>query len=154
MVGILPIPNSILNVGGVHLDVVVSSKEEAITRCATYLEDMGATTAQYLGGMLEREGIISSYLGKKVAIPHGTDPARAFVNFGQLIFMRLKEEILWDEEPVALVIAIAAKGEEQVDVLGNLAECILDDGAYKILMQSPDVQEILAVINDRKGLGS
>jgi len=102
--------------------------------------------------MLERESIISSYLGKKVAIPHGTDPARAFVKFGQLIFMRLKEEILWDDEPVALVIAIAAKGEEQVDVLGNLAECILDDDTYKILMESPDAHEILEVINDRKGL--
>ena len=131
---------------------MVSSKEEAITRCAKYLEDMGATTSQYLGGMLERESIISSYLGKKVAIPHGTDPARAFVKFGQLIFMRLKEEILWDDEPVALVIAIAAKGEEQVDVLGNLAECILDDDTYKILMESPDAHEILEVINDRKGL--
>lgn len=102
--------------------------------------------------MLERESIFSSYMGEKFAIPHGTNESRKYVNFGQLVFLRFINEFLWDDSPVKICIGIASQGDEQVEILGNLAESILNEETNGILITSNDVYEILEVLNNRKGL--
>lgn len=144
--------NPLLQPPGVHLAVMASSKVEAITFCGQYLLKLGAIEPEYIEAMLEREAIFSSYMGEKFAIPHGTDESRKYVNFGQLVFLRFIDEFLWDHQPVKICIGIAAKGDEQVEILGNLAESILNEDTNNILMTSNDVHEILEVLNNRKGL--
>lgn len=142
----------LLQSSGVHLTVTASSKEEAVTLSGKYLLELGAIAPEYIDAMLERERIFSSYMGEKFAIPHGTDESRKYVKFGQLVFLRFVNEFLWDDSPVKICIGIASKGDEQVEILGNLAESILNEATNKILMTSDDVHEILEVLNNRKGL--
>ena len=144
--------DALLSLTGVHIDVTVGSRQEAVTLCGSYLLDLGAIQPEYVDGMLEREARFSSYMGDLVAIPHGTDEARRFVNFGQLVFLRLLEPIIWDTEPVKLCIGIAAKADEQVEILGNLAESLLNPDTYETLMNSNDAEKILRILNDREGL--
>ena len=69
---------------GIHFGATASSKEEAVALCGQALVALGAATSEYAAAMWEREQIASSYLGNYVAMPHGTDESRKFVEFGQI----------------------------------------------------------------------
>ena len=79
--------------------------------------------------------------------PHGTDASRQYVNFTQLVFVRFENEVSWDGELVKLCIGIAAKGDEHGELLGNLAEKLLDEVSYKTFMESNSQEELLELIN-------
>jgi mannitol/fructose-specific phosphotransferase system IIA component len=85
-------------------------------------------------------------MGEGFAIPHGTDESRKYVNFDQLVFIRLKEEITWVNEPVTVCVGIASAGDGHVEILGNLADVLMDDDAANILRTSQDPQAILDLI--------
>jgi mannitol/fructose-specific phosphotransferase system IIA component len=97
--------------------------------------------------MVAREKIISSFMGEGVALPHGTDESRKYVIFTQLVFVRFSNPVDWEGEQVRLCIGIAAKGDEHGELLGNLADKLLDESSYSKLMSSNSEQEILDLIN-------
>jgi mannitol PTS system EIIA component len=136
-----------LQLAGIRLGVTASSQEEAVRLCGETLHTLGAVEEPYLAAMWERENIISSYMGEQVALPHGTDASRKYVNFTQVVLVRFEKEVSWDGELVKLCIGIAAKGDEHGELLGNLAEKLLDEASYKTLMESNSPEELLELIN-------
>lgn len=136
-----------LQLAGIRLGATASSREEAVRLCGELLQGLGAVEGGYIDAMWERENIISSYMGEGVALPHGTDASRKNVNFAQLVFVRFSEPVDWDGEEVKLCIGIAAKGDEHGELLGNLAEKLLDPSSYKSLMESTSTTELLELIN-------
>jgi PTS system mannitol-specific IIA component len=136
-----------IQLAGIRLGAAASSREEAVRLCGELLEGLGAVESGYIDAMWERENIISSYMGEGVALPHGTDASRKFVNFAQLVFVRFSEPVEWDGEEVKLCIGIAAKGDEHGELLGNLAEKLLDPNSYRSLMESTSTTELLELIN-------
>ena len=136
-----------LQLAGIRLGATASSREEAVRLCGELLQGLGAVESGYIDAMWERENIISSYMGEGVALPHGTDASRKNVNFAQLVFVRFSEPVDWDGEEVKLCIGIAAKGDEHGELLGNLAEKLLDPSSYKSLMESTSTTELLELIN-------
>ncbi|CAB4632326.1 unannotated protein [freshwater metagenome] len=136
-----------LQLAGIRLGATASSREEAVRLCGELLHTLGAVNQQYIDAMWERENIISSYMGEQVALPHGTDDSRKHVNFAQLVFVRFSEPVDWDGEAVKLCIGIAAKGDEHGELLGNLAEKLLDKNSYKTLMETTSTTELLELIN-------
>ena len=54
----------------------IGSKEEAIRKAGEVLVENGYVVADYIPAMLEREEIVSTYMGNFIAIPHGTDDAK------------------------------------------------------------------------------
>ena len=86
-------------------------------------------------------------MGEQVALPHGTDASRQYVNLTQLVFVSFENEVSWDGELVKLCIGIAAKGDEHGELLGNLAEKLLDEVSYKTFMESNSPEELLELIN-------
>ena len=136
-----------LQLAGIRLGATASSREEAVRLCGETLHSLGAVESGYIDAMWERENIISSYMGEGVSLPHGTDASRKYVNFAQLVFVRFSEPVDWDGEEVKLCIGIAAKGDEHGELLGNLAEKLLDPSSYKSLMESASTAELLELIN-------
>lgn len=136
-----------LQLAGIRLGATASSREEAVRLCGELLHTLGAVESEYISAMWERENIISSYMGEGVALPHGTDAARQHVNFAQLVFVRFAEPIDWDGEAVTLCIGIAAKGNEHGELLGNLAEKLLEPSSFKTLMETNSNPELLELIN-------
>jgi mannitol/fructose-specific phosphotransferase system IIA component len=98
--------------------------------------------------MWEREQKFSSAIGEGFAIPHGTDESRQFVAFDQLVFIRLAEELDWLGEPVRVLVGIASRGDGHVEVLGNLAELIMDDEKAELLRTSADKDLILKLLTE------
>jgi PTS system mannitol-specific IIA component len=69
------------------------------------------------------------------------------VNFALLVFVRFDEMVEWDGEQVKLCIGIAAKGDEHGELLGNLADKLLDEVSYQTFMETDSPAELLALIN-------
>lgn len=136
----------LLQLAGITLDATASSREEAVALCGKMLVELGAVSAEYADAMWEREQVFPSEMGEGFAIPHGTDESRAFVNFDQLVFLRLREEITWVNEPVSVCVGIASAGDGHVEILGNLADILMDDDAAHILRTSTNPEEIRDLI--------
>jgi mannitol/fructose-specific phosphotransferase system IIA component len=139
--------SSLLVLAGIRLDATASSQEEAVRLCGSVLQELGAVSPEYLDAMVAREAIISSFMGEGVALPHGTDESRKYVQFTQLVFVRFANPVDWEGEKVKLCIGIAAKGDEHGELLGNLADKLLDESSYSKLMNSASEQEILDLLN-------
>jgi mannitol PTS system EIIA component len=136
----------LLHTAGIVLDATASSREEAVAICGTVLLDLGAIAPEYRDAMWEREQIFPSEIGNGFAIPHGTDESRRFVNFDQLVFVRLSSPITWVNEEVTVVIGIASAGDGHVEILGNLADILLDDTHASVLLNSASAEEIRDLI--------
>jgi PTS system mannitol-specific IIA component len=136
-----------LQLAGIRLGATASSREEAVRLCGEVLLSLGAVEKEYVDAMWERENIISSFMGEGVSLPHGTDASRQYVNFAQLVLVRFENEVDWEGEKVKLCIGIAAKGDEHGELLGNLAEKLLDEHSYKQLMESNSTNELLELLN-------
>jgi len=144
---VTPFPMAdLLQTAGIVLDATASSREEAVAICGTVLLDLGAITPEYRDAMWEREQIFPSEIGNGFAIPHGTDESRAFVKFDQLVLVRLLSPITWVNEEVSVVIGIASAGDGHVEILGNLADILLDDHHANVLLTSSNVEEIRDLI--------
>ena len=136
----------LLQLAGITLDATASSREEAVALCGKMLVELDAVSAEYADAMWESEQVFPSEMGEGFAIPHGTDESRAFVNFDQLVFLRLREEITWVNEPVSVCVGIASAGDGHVEILGNLADILMDDHAAHILRTSTNPEEIRDLI--------
>lgn len=136
----------LLSLEGIHLGATASTKEEAVALCGKALFDLGAVKAGYLNAMEEREKVFPSYMGNGVSIPHGTDEARKLVNFGQLVFVRFIKPIPWGDESATICIGIAAQEDEHGEILGNLAEVLVDEVRLQKLNQTDDKEEILKIL--------
>ena len=136
----------LISLEGIHLGATASTKEEAVALCGKALLDLGAVQDGYLSAMQEREKKFPSFMGNGVSIPHGTDEARSLVNFGQLVFIRFTDPIPWGDESATICIGIAAKEDEHGEILGNLAEVLVDEELLRKLNQSEDKKEILKIL--------
>ncbi|MEN9752932.1 MAG: hypothetical protein RL670_623 [Actinomycetota bacterium] len=132
---------------GILLGVTASSREEAVTLCGSTLLKLGVIEPEYVSAMWEREQIFSSYVGREVAIPHGTDEARKYVKQAQVVMIRFAKPIDWEGEPVLLCFGIAAAGDEHGGILGNIADILLDDTSYQKLLDETDVNKIIELLS-------
>ena len=131
---------------GIRLYATASSPEEAVALCGQVLVELGAVSQEYADAMWEREQKFSSAIGLGFAIPHGTDEARKYVKFDQLVFLRLSQELQWGDELVTGVLGIASQGDGHVEILGNFAELVQDENSLDTLLRSGDESQIVDLI--------
>lgn len=132
----------LLQLAGISLDAAASSREEAVAICGNLLVSLGAVSQPYADAMWEREQAFSSALGDGVAIPHGTDESRQYVTFDQLVIVRFSTPVTWVDEDVTLCVGIASRGDGHVELLGNLADILLDADSAATLTTSTDPEAI------------
>jgi len=142
-----PPPTGVLAREAIRLAQRADDKWDALRQSGTLLEDLGVVDEGYAAAILERETQISTYMGEGVAIPHGTDAARALVRRTALGFLQYPDGVDWDGETVYLCIPIAASGDEHVGVLSALAEILVDDDSAAALRTATDVETVLALLN-------
>jgi mannitol/fructose-specific phosphotransferase system IIA component len=142
-----PPPQAVLVREAIRLAQHADDKWDALRQSGALLEELGAVDEGYAAAILEREGQISTYMGEGVAIPHGTDQARALVRRTALGFIQYPDGVDWDGETVYLCIPIAASGDEHVGVLSALAEILVDGDNAAALRESTDVDDVLARLN-------
>ncbi|GAB3505458.1 PTS sugar transporter subunit IIA [Amycolatopsis cihanbeyliensis] len=138
----------VLSKDGIRLGLTAADKWDAIAQCGALLSDIGAVEPGYPRTMLEREGSVSTYVGEGVAIPHGTDAARALVRRTALGVLQFPGGVDWDAgTPVRVCVAIAAKGEEHITVLSALAEVLLDPDRAERLRTTTSVHTVYELLS-------
>jgi mannitol PTS system EIIA component len=124
-----------------------ASREDAIRQVGELLVGTGAVHSAYVDQMLERESVVSTFVGDGVAMPHGTLGAKDDVVREALGVLVLENPIDWAGQPVMLVIGIAAHGRRYITLLSQLAANLLDDGRVGELSAAATkdrVRELLA----------
>lgn len=103
------------------------SKEDAIKAAGQKLVDKGCVEPSYINYMLEREKVMTTYMGLGIAIPHGTNEAKNTIKESGVVFLQYPQGVQFDEELAYLVIGIAGKGDEHLEILSNIAIKIEDE---------------------------
>mgnify|MGYP002512024223 CR=1 FL=1 len=123
--------------------------EEAIKACGKRMVESGYCTEGYVQGMIERNAGFPVAIGSHVAIPHGTNESREFIQKTGLVVMTYPEGIIWgeDEELVRLVIGIASQGEEHLDILNRIVEVCETEEDTDALVDTATVEELYKKLN-------
>ncbi|GIF72665.1 PTS sugar transporter subunit IIA [Asanoa siamensis] len=143
---------ALLDPAAIRLAETAADREAAIRRCGEVLVSVGAVQPAYVDAMLEREKSVSTYVGEGVAIPHGTLAGKETVLRDALAVLRFPAGVDWGgDRPVRVCVAIAARGDGHVEVLGELAQILLDPDRAAALRAATDqdtVYDLLTPIEE------
>jgi len=132
----------ILRPSAIVVGASAASKAEAIDQVGGLLMAEGLVTDEYVKAMHEREGIISTYLGNGIALPHGTGENQESILQTGLAVAQFPAGVPWGDEKALLVIGLAAKSEEHIPVLSRLAGVLEDAELCERLAKTTDPLEI------------
>jgi len=91
--------------------------------------------------------MVSTFMGEGVAIPHGTNEAKAFVHRTALGFLQFPEGVDWGDGAVVTVcIPIAAAGGEHLALLSALATVLVDPDKAAALRSAASADDVLAIL--------
>ncbi|KGA37666.1 PTS mannitol transporter subunit IICBA [Pectobacterium odoriferum] len=142
-----------LGAGNVFLNQHATNKEQAIRFAGEQLVKGGYVEPAYVEAMLEREKLTSTYLGESIAVPHGTIEAKDRVLKTGVVFCQYPEGVRFgdeDDEVARLVIGIAARNNEHIQVITSLTNALDDDAVIERLAHTQDVQEVLDLLSGKK----
>ena len=136
---------SILSEENIVLNKVLTTKEEAIRFTGQVLVDRGYVESAYIEKMLEREEMTSTFMGNFVAIPHGTDDAKTEVKNSGLAIIQVPNGVdFGDGNIVKLIIGIAGKGDEHLEILSNIAIVVSEVENVEKIVSASTVEEVLS----------
>ncbi|MDR0378554.1 MAG: PTS sugar transporter subunit IIA [Candidatus Accumulibacter sp.] len=132
----------ILRKENIVLNQPKADREAVIRRCGRMLVDSGYVNESYIEGMIKRDNSFSTGIGNFIAIPHGEEAYKKDIIRTGIVVLTYPEGIDWHGTPVYLVVGIAAKGDEHLDIMGNVVDH-LDTGDDTIkLVKNASVDEI------------
>lgn len=139
-----------LNETNIFLGLTAQTKEEAIRFAGQKLVEKGYVKPTYVEAMLERERLTSTYLGESIAVPHGTIEAKDDVINTGIVFCQYPAGIQFGEEEqdkAKIVIGIAARNNEHLDVIAKLTNALDDEKIIAKLATTNNIQEVLAILS-------
>ncbi|MFC0949895.1 PTS mannitol transporter subunit IICBA [Pasteurella multocida] len=134
----------------VFLGLKAANKEEAIRFAGERLVESGFVLPSYVDAMFEREKMVSTYLGEGIAVPHGTIEAKDAVLKTGVVVCQYPEGVKFNEDEedsiAKLVIGIAAKNNEHLQVVSAITNALDSEDAIRILSETNDVEKVLALL--------
>lgn len=129
------------------LDCEPVAPEEAIRACGRLLVESGYASEGYIQRMLQRNADFSVAIGSHVAIPHGTKDSLELIHRTGIAVMTYPDGIQWDDKVVRLVIGIASKGEEHLEILDRIVDAIRSEEDADALVANATVEELYQRLN-------
>ncbi|PJW15723.1 MULTISPECIES: PTS sugar transporter subunit IIA [unclassified Geobacillus] len=146
------VTHSILNKENIVLNAQPKTKEEAIRLAGEVLVKQGYVAPAYVDAMLEREELTSTYIGNNVAIPHGTEAAKALVKQSGISIVQVPGGVDFGGGNTALiVIGIAGKDGEHLDILSKLALVCAEADNVEAMANAKTEEDILALLHEVNG---
>lgn len=128
---------------GIILNQKSVTKEEAITTAGQLLTDLGYVDKEYIPLMLEREKIVTTYIGMGLAIPHGTTHDEGIIHKTGIVLIQYPEGIDFGDEKAQLVIGIAGKGGEHMEILSKICTALEDETILEKMKTTDDKEWIM-----------
>lgn len=141
MSNLIPTENILIN-------QAIADRDSAIETAGSKLVEAGAVTQDYIQAMKEREAIVSTYMGNFLAIPHGTDEAKSAVLKSGIVLIQAPEGIDWDGNEVKVVVGIAGKDGEHLDLLSQIAIVFSEEENVERVINAQSAEEINAIFNE------
>lgn len=139
----------VLSKENIHMNVALGGKEEAIRYTGKILVDNGYVEASYVDKMLEREEVTSTFMGNYVAIPHGTEDAKSAVLETGLSIVTVPDGVdFGDGNIVKLLIGIAGKGDEHLEVLSSIAIVCSEEENIEKIIGAGSKEEIISLFDE------
>ncbi|HRL52278.1 MAG: PTS sugar transporter subunit IIA [Enterococcus sp.] len=144
-----------MNLDNLSLDMIdlnkqFRTKEEAIRFCGKKLVNAGCVDEHYVTAMLERNEMVSVYMGNFIAIPHGTDEAKKYVQKSGICVVQVPEGINFgtEENPqiVTVIFGIAGKGDEHLSLIQQIALYCSDMDNVAHLADAQSKKELLDLL--------
>ncbi len=139
--------NQVLIKESIKLNQPSVTKEEAIRAAGELLVERGSVDPSYVEAMLEREKIVTTYMGMGIAIPHGTSEAKGAVKKTAITMLQYPEGVDFGDEKAQLVFGIAGIGEEHLDLLGKIAGTLDDPEVLDKMKTTDDIDWILEILS-------
>ncbi|UTH02853.1 PTS sugar transporter subunit IIA [Macrococcoides canis] len=132
----------------IFINQTIADRDSAIEAAGSKLVEIGAVTQDYIQAMKEREAIVSTYMGNFLAIPHGTDEAKSAVLKSGIVLIQAPEGIDWDGNEVKVVVGIAGKDGEHLDLLSQIAIVFSEEENVERVINAQSAEEINAIFNE------
>lgn len=136
----------VLQIKNILTGLPSESKEEAILRAGHLLEAAGYVDPGYAASMLEREKIVTTYIGMGLAIPHGASETKALVRNSGIVVLQYPDGVDFGGEKARLVIGIAGVGDAHLDILAKISSSLDDEEVLERLSVTSDPEEIFKVL--------
>jgi mannitol/fructose-specific phosphotransferase system IIA component len=128
------------------LNQPTAEREEVIRRCGRMLADSGYVNEHYIEGMIKRDNSFSTGIGNFIAIPHGEEAYKKDIITTGIVVLTYPAGIDWHGKPVYLVIGIAAKGDEHLDIMGNIVDNLETGDDVIKLIKNAGVDEVYQML--------
>ncbi|WP_431800436.1 PTS sugar transporter subunit IIA [Halobacillus andaensis] len=141
--------DNILTTNNIELNAKLDNKEEAIRFTGKILYNQGYVAADYIDEMLKREELTSTFMGNQVAIPHGTEDAKKSVKETGISIVTVPEGVdFGDGNIVKLLIGIAGKGDDHLEVLSQIAIVCSEEENIDKILAAETKEEVLAIFSE------
>jgi len=132
------------------LNVQTTDKTELLQLIADNFVSLGFVEGEYLQALLEREAKVSTFLINGVAIPHGVNEAKDQVKNTGVVIVQVPAGISWNDkgDVAKLIVGIAAKGKDHLDLLQRLTTVVMDENLAAKLSSTTDKKDILDALNE------
>ena len=128
------------------LDAAASHRDAAITRAGELLVAAEAVDSSYVASMHAREQSVSTFMGNLLALPHGTNEAKASIRRTAVSFVRYADPVDWNGKQVRFVIGVAAVGDDHLKLLRRIAEIFVDKEQVARLGAATSPDEVAAIL--------
>lgn len=136
----------VLTTNNVLLNLPSEGRFEAVMRVGRVLVNNGYVEEPYIEGMIKREKDISTYIGNGVAIPHGVSEYVRYIKQSGIVIAQYPDGVDFGTGRAYLVIGIAGKGEEHMDMLSKIAIVCSDTKNVDKLVSAESAEEIVDII--------
>lgn len=125
-----------------------ANRVEAIEACADIFINNGYTSPEYKQDMIDRDKDVSVYLGNGVAMPHGLKRSGDLIKASGICFVQVPDGVEFDDGELAyILIGVAGKGEEHIDILARVAEILMDDDKAAALRKAKTKKEVMQIMD-------
>ena len=137
-----------LNVNDISIIEGAFLKQDAIKAVSEKMINAGLVKNDYTLAMFDRDAQISTFLGNGIAIPHGTIEKRDSVIETGLKVIYYPQGIKWDEDNniAYVVVGIAAKSNEHLDILRKLTRAVIADDTLERILAVKTPEQLLAIL--------
>ncbi|MEN8905781.1 MAG: PTS mannitol transporter subunit IICBA [Clostridiales bacterium] len=127
------------------------TKEESVKMAGKLLLDNNYIEEEYIDSMLQREKVTTTYIGNGIAIPHGLGKVQDLINNSGIVILQFPDGIIFGDEgeKAYLVIGIAAKGNEHIDILTKIALIAEDKEKVEKLFKIKETEEFLKIFSSK-----
>jgi len=127
----------------VRLGATAADKTDAIRQVGQILVDAGFIEPGYVDSLLAREKVANTFLGNGIAIPHGVPKDRGLIKQTGVAVLQVPAGVEWNPgDRVHLVVGIAAKSDEHLQILSNLTDVLGDPDEAARLAQTTNPADI------------